>query len=231
MKASVPEIETPTDIAIQGVLYKVAAENNIKYIISGGNFATEGILPKSWHYNAKDVKYLKSIHKRFGTNKLKTFPTFGYQKEMYYKFIKRIKTIYVLNLIPFSKKEAMKVLQEELKWKYYGGKHYESTYTGFLHSYVLPTKFDLDYRLATFSTQICAGEITREEALKELKNKPYDPVKADEERDYVCKKLNISLEEFEEIMNQTPKTFKDYPNNEKMLEFIYGVYRKLYGMN
>jgi len=73
LKASVPEAETPTDIAILAALHKVAAKYNIKYIISGGNFVTEGILPKSWHYDAKDEKYLKSIHKLFGTKNLKHF--------------------------------------------------------------------------------------------------------------------------------------------------------------
>lgn len=57
-KASLPELETPTDVAILGALHQVAAKNRIKYIISGGNFATEGILPKSWHYNAKDGKLI-----------------------------------------------------------------------------------------------------------------------------------------------------------------------------
>ena len=90
LKASVPEIETPTDIAILAVLHQVAAKHNIKYILSGGNFATEGILPKSWHYDAKDVKYLKLIQKQFGSKQLATFPTFGFLKEMYYKFFKGI---------------------------------------------------------------------------------------------------------------------------------------------
>ena len=226
LKASVPEAETPTDIAILAALHKVAAKYNIKYIISGGNFVTEGILPKSWHYDAKDEKYLKSIHKLFGTKKLKTFPTFGFLKEMYYKFIKGIKIIYLLNYIPYSKKEAMKVIEKELDWKYYGGKHYESKYTGFLQSYILPEKFNIDYRLATFSTQICAGEMTREEALTELQNKPYDLEKVYEEKEYVSKKLSISVNEFNEIMKTPKKTHYDYPNNQKILEFIYKIYRK-----
>jgi len=226
LKASVPEAETPTDIAILAALHKVAAKYNIKYIISGGNFVTEGILPKSWHYDAKDEKYLKSIHKLFGTKKLKTFPTFGFLKEMYYKFIKGIKIIYLLNYIPYSKKEAMKVIEKELDWKYYGGKHYESKYTGFLQSYILPEKFNIDYRLATFSTQICAGEMTREEALTELQNKPYDLEKVYEEKEYVSKKLGISVNEFNEIMKTPKKTHYDYPNNQKILEFIYKIYRK-----
>lgn len=226
LKASVPEAETPTDIAILAALHKIAAKYNIKYIISGGNFVTEGILPKSWHYDAKDMKYLKSIHKIFGTKKLETFPTFGFLKEMYYKFFNGIKIIYLLNYVPYSKKEAMQMIEKELDWKYYGGKHYESKYTGFLQSYILPEKFNIDYRLATFSTQICAGEITREEAITELQNKPYDSEKVSEQKEYVSKKLGISVNDFNEIMHSPPKTHYDYPNNQKTLEFIYKIYRK-----
>lgn len=227
LKASVPEIETPTDVAIPAALHKVAAKYNVKYILSGGNFATEGILPKEWHYNAKDVTYLKAIQKQFGTKKLKTFPTFGFLKEIYYKFVKGIRIIYILNYVPYAKKEAVSLLEKELDWKYYGGKHYESKYTGFVQSYILPEKFNIDYRRATFSTQICAGEITREEALAELTKKPYDAIKAEEEKIYLSKKLGISLDEFNEIMALPPKSYKDYPNDKKKLEFIYKMYRKL----
>jgi len=226
LKASVPEAETPTDIAIPAALHRIAAENKIKYIISGGNFATEGILPKYWHYNAKDVKYLKAIQKKFGSRRLKSFPTFGYQNEIYYKYIKGIRFVYLLNYVPFSKKEAMKILENELAWKYYGGKHYESKFTGFIQSYVLPEKFNIDYRRATFSTQICTGEISREEALEILKSKPYDPVIAEQEKEYVAKKLGIQVDEFNRIMKLPPKSYKDYPNDKKLLDFLYNFYWK-----
>jgi N-acetyl sugar amidotransferase len=228
LRASVPEAETPTDIAIQAALHKVAADNAIKYNISGGNNSTEGILPKSWHYNPKDSTYINAIHKQFGTVKLKTFPTFGYRKEIFYKFVKGIKIIYLLNYVNFSKKDAQALLEQDYGWRYYGGKHYESKYTGFLQSYILPEKFNIDYRRATFSSQICTGEITREEALAELTKKPYDPAKVEVEKIYVCKKLGISVNEFNEIMAAPPKTYKDYPNDEKLLEFIYKMYRKFY---
>lgn len=225
LKASIPEIETPTDIAIQGALHKVAAQYGIKYIISGGNFATEGILPKIWHYDAKDLKYLKAIHRLFGKKRLKTFPTFGFMKEMYFKYIKGIRIIYLLNYVPFSKNEAMQLLERELDWKYYGGKHYESKFTGFIQSYILPEKFHIDYRRATFSTQICAGEMTRDEALEELNVLPYKMDSVNIERDYLCKKLDISTREFESIMNDTPKWYYHYPNDKKRLEFIYNAYK------
>lgn len=228
LKASTPEIETPTDMAIPAVLHKLAAKHNVKYIISGGNYATEGILPKSWHYDRKDVKFLKAIQQQFGTKRLKTFPTFGYVKEIYYKFFKGIRFVYILNYVPFSKKEALDLLEKELNWKYYGGKHYESSYTKLVQSYILPEKFNIDYRRSTFSTQICAGEILRDEAIDGLKAKPYVNINIEEEIAYLCKKLEISVEEFNSIMNSPPKSYKDYPNDQRLLEFLYKTYHKLF---
>jgi N-acetyl sugar amidotransferase len=226
-KASIPEMETPTDIAIPAALHKIAAEHGIKYIISGGNFATEGILPKTWHYNAKDVKYLKYILKNFGAKKIKTFPLFGWKEEAYYKIFKGIRMVYMLNYVPFSKAEAMAILENELGWKYYGGKHYESKYTGFVQSYILPEKFNIDYRRATLSTQICAGETTRKLALEELSHKSFNTEKAAEEKAYICKKLGIHINDFNIIMNLPAKIYRDYPNDEKKLDFIYSIYKLL----
>lgn len=228
LKASVPEAETPTDIALLAALHIVAAKYNIKYIISGGNFATEGILPKHWHYDAKDTTYMKYIQKKFGTKKLKRFPFFGFRQEMYYKLVKKIKIKYLLNYIPYSKDDAIKLLEKELDWRYYGGKHYESKYTGFIQSYYLFKKFGIDYRRATLATQICTGVVTRAEALKELEIKPYKEDKAELEKEYIAKKLGISVDEFEKIIISPGKWYSDYPNDEKRLRFIYDMYRKLF---
>lgn len=231
LKASVVEAETPTDIAILGALHRTAAEFNVKYIISGGNFATEGILPHLWHYNAKDTTFLNAIQKQFGTKKLRKFPSFGALDEIYYKFFKGIKMVYLLNYVPFQKKEAMTILEKELSWTYYGGKHYESMFTGFIQSYYLVKKFDLDYRKATLSTQICTGEVSRDEALKQLQSPPYNMEKVVKEIEYISKKLNITTEELNEIINLQGKTYRDYPNNEKMLNLLYSTYKKWFGKN
>lgn len=228
LRASVPEIETPTDIAIPAALHRVAAEHGVRFIIMGGNYATEGILPRAWHYNAKDVRFLRAVHRRFGTRKLRSFPTFGFVKETYYKLVRRIRLVYVLNLVPYSKTEAMRKLQDDLGWEYYGGKHYESKITGFVQSYVLPVKFGIDYRRATLSSQICAGEVTREEALEILERPPFDAARVPAEKLYVAKKFGISPEELEQIMAEPPRTHRDYPNSERFLEVVYDVYRRLF---
>ena len=228
LKSSIVEVAIPTDVAIAGICYKVASEHNIKYILGGGNIQTEGILPALWFYNPKDLKLLKSIQSKFGSETLKNFPSFDYKIEIYYKFIRRIKMVYLLNYMPYSKDKAIEVLENQVGWKNYGGKHHESVYTRFVQSYIQPVKFNVDYRRATLSTQICTKEMTRENALIELKNKPYNKDTLEEDKIYVSKKLGIELSELEKIMKAPPKSYKDYPNDEKKLAFIYKIYKKYF---
>lgn len=228
LKASVVEAETPTDIAIQGALHRIAARHGVQYIISGGNMATEGILPRLWHYNAKDTVYFNAIVRQFGkTGKVKLFPQFGYRTEAYYKIVRGIRTVYLLNYLDFSKKEAVVMLREQMGWKDYGGKHYESRYTRFVQSYLLPVKFGLDYRKATLSTQICTGEVLREAALRVLEHPPYEKLDLPAEKQYISKKLGITPEELDAIIAAPPRRYSDYPNDEKRLDLVYRLYRWL----
>ena len=64
LKASVANSEIPTDHAIIAVLYRIAAAKGIRYILGGGNITTEGVMPTSWMYDAKDLRHLRAIHRR-----------------------------------------------------------------------------------------------------------------------------------------------------------------------
>lgn len=228
LKASVPEAETPTDVAIPAALHSVAARHGIKYILSGGNLATEGILPKSWHYDVKDLKYFNYIHSTFGNRPLKSFPTFGYKKEFFYKVVGGMRMIYPLNYVRFIKDEAIKLLSERFDWRAYGGKHYESTYTRFIQSYYLYEKFKIDYRRATWSTLICAGAMDRFRAVEQLRCLPYNPDEIDQAKYYIAKKLGIDRDELERIMCLPPRWYWDYPNDERKLSVIYDTYRRVF---
>ncbi len=228
LKASVPEAETPTDMAIPAVMHKIASKYGVQFIISGGNMATEGILPASWHYNAKDTRYFKAILKKFGNKRIKSFPLFGFKQEAYFKVIRGIKMVYPLNFIDYDKESAQKILENELDWKYYGGKHRESKYTDFIQSYYLYTKFGIDYRRATLSTQICTGDRSRNDAIEELKTPPFNELHVKNQIKYISKKLGISESQLQEIVGLPPKYYWDYPNDAKKLGFIYDTYRWMY---
>ncbi|MFZ6009546.1 MAG: N-acetyl sugar amidotransferase, partial [Bacteroidota bacterium] len=74
LKASTPDGEIPSDHAIFALLFKVAAQHNIKYILNGNNFSTESVHPKTWSYGHIDWKYIRYVNKAFGTKKLKHYP-------------------------------------------------------------------------------------------------------------------------------------------------------------
>jgi len=214
LKASIANAEIPTDHAIVATLYHVAAKYGIKYIISGGNITTEAIMPDSWMYDAKDWKIIKSIHKKFGTKELKSFPHLTIFDWVHYTFFKQIKYIPILNYIPYIKKDAIELLVKEIGWRNYEGKHHESIYTKFFQNYILPKKFDIDKRRAHLSTLILSGQISREDALKEIQQDSYSDKKSmNDDIEYVIKKLGISREDLKKIMSEPKKTYKDYPND------------------
>lgn len=214
LKASVSDAEIPTDHAIQGVLYKIAAEEGISYILTGGNFVTEGILPVSWTYGVWDWRYIRNVHKRFGVHKLREYPHYSLMDWVYYVMVRKIRNIHLLDYLPYVKKEVIKVLEKDLGWKYYGGKHYESIYTRFFQGFILPRKFNIDKRRAHLSTLIMSGGMTREEALEELNEPPYSESLQEEDKEYVLKKLGLTGKDFTEIMSLPVKNHKDYPTSE-----------------
>ncbi len=210
LKASTPDSEIPTDHAIFSLLYQLADKFKIKYVLPGFNGRTESHLPQSWSQGHYDWKYIKNVHKRFGKLPLLTFPHATFLELAWYRLTQR--WISVLNYVDYVKKDAMMILEKELDWKYYGGKHYESIYTRFYQGYILPKKFGFDKRRTHLSSLICSGQISREEALEELKNETYPLELQKQDREYVIKKLGITEKDFEEIMGLPLKSYWDYPS-------------------
>jgi hypothetical protein len=196
------------------VLYQQAAQRNVRYILFGTNLATEAILPVSWTFGIQDWRYISGVHQQFGSKPLKTYPHVGYWTlNYYYRQIKHIKHVSILDYVDYSKAEAMRVLTDVLGWRPYGGKHFESIYTRFFQGYILPTKFGIDKRRAHFSTLLMSGQMTRDAALDELKQPPYAGYMQEEDMDYILKKFGFSEDEFQRIMALPIKTYHDYPNS------------------
>ena len=227
LKASTPDSEIPTDHAITALLMNTARKKGIKYVISGMNYRTESIMPSRWSYGHSDWKYIKNIQRIFGTRRLKSLPHFSIFYLFYITFIRRIRFVAILNYIDFNKEEVVKVLERDLGWRNYGGKHLESIYTRFFQSYILPYKFQIDKRKAHLSNLINSGQISRNEALSLLEKDEYSEKYLQEDKIYVVKKFGLTLEEFESIMNLPEKTYKDYPNNYFILVKIKNILRFL----
>jgi N-acetyl sugar amidotransferase len=218
LKASTPDGEIPTDHGIFALLWRQAAARRIRYIVSGMNFATEAASVPGWSYGHSDWRYIRAVHRQFGTVRLKTYPRFSLVDLAWFNGVRGIRTVSILNYLDYRKSEAMRVLQDELGWVYYGGKHYESIYTRFWQGYVLPRKFGIDKRVAHFSDLINAGQMTRENALEEIMKEPYPAALAEQDRRYVIKKLALTEDEFERLMALPRRSFRDYPNNFARIE-------------
>ena len=206
LKASVPEAEIPTDVAIHGALFQAAAEEGIQYVINGHSFRTEGVAPIGWTY--MDGRYIQSVQRRFGSTGLQGFPNLTLSKVLYHTFVQRIRGIPVLNYVSYSKEAAREVLRKELGWTYYGGHHFESTYTHFIIACVLWRKFGIDKRKISLSAQVRSGQAGRADALRLLGT----PLDVDEATVVQCiNRLGLTESEFERIMAAPVKSFHDYP--------------------
>lgn len=220
LKSSTPDGEIPTDHAIYALLFREANKRNIKYIISGMNFATESISVPKWAYGHSDWKYIKSVHKKFSQSPLKSYPHYSFFDLFKWTFISKIKVVSILNYVEYNKETTMNILTDKLNWVYYGGKHYESVYTRFFQGYLLPIKFNIDKRRGHLSDLINAKQITRDTALEEMKSNDYTGSLLKQDKEFILKKFKISEEEFNQIELAKPKTFKDYPNSYTLVQNV-----------
>jgi len=234
LRSSTPDSEIPSDHAIAAVLGNLADKLKVKYIISGVNVRTETHVPRAWSQGHFDWRYISSVYRKFGHGKLITFP--HVDLFTYYRRLVTQRRIDILNYLDYDKHKAMKILEKELGWRYYGGKHYESIYTRFYQGYILPVKYGYDKRRAHLSSLVCSNEITREAALVEIEKPSYAPSMQEEDREYVIKKLGLTEESFESILDAEPKSYQDYPSYGQFLEGplvggLYNLARNLYRFN
>jgi N-acetyl sugar amidotransferase len=218
LKASTPDGEVPTDHAIFALLYDLAARNGLKHVITGTNVVSEAILPEKWGYGYFDWRYIKDVHKRFGRSRLSTYPHFSLAKLAYYVFARKVRLVSILNYVDYNKQTAKNLLQGDLGWVYYGGKHYESIYTRFYQAYLLPRKFEIDKRKAHYSNLVLSGQMRRDDALLAMQEPVYPEKLLLEDRDYVNKKLGLKSEELDAIVTAPNKTFADYRTSHKLFE-------------
>jgi len=218
MKASLPWIDNPTDLAIHAILYKIADKEKIKYIFVGNDFRSEGKQPTEWTYS--DFRQLKYINKRFGSISIRSYPTLSFSKLVYLGYMKGIKLIPVFNYLDYQKNNAQQFLKENFDWEYYGGHHHENSFTKFAIAYWLPEKFNIDKRKITLSAQILSGEITREQALEMMKKPAYKIEDIEQDKDYVIKKLGLTHSQFEELWQKPNKSFLDYPSYYPLIKIM-----------
>ena len=226
-KASVLDLDVPADHMIFGALFKTASTFNVKYLLSGNNVWTEHTLPKKWNYNKFDLINLKDIHRSFSTVPLKKLPALGVWHYAYYQLVKNIKSVQLLNLLEYNKGLIKKEIIAQLNWRDYGGKHHESIFTRFYQGYILPNKFHIDKRKAHLSNLIFAGQITKDEATKELEEPTYDFQTQKHDKEYVAKKLGFSLTEFNDILQLPNRRHEEFKTDVASREFYFSIMKSI----
>lgn len=221
-KSQIANMDDPQDIVFFSTLYKFARKHKIKYVLTGSNYSTECCRePEEWGaYPGIDKTLVKDIHHRFGKIPLKTFPIVDvFTYKIYYKYVLGMDVVKPLNLVPYIKKDAEKLLEERFGWQKFVHKHHESRFTRFYEDYWMPRKFGYEKRRAHFSSLILTNQMTRDEALERISKPEMDEQFLIQEFEYVANKLGLSVEELQTIFDGKNKTYRDYKNK----RFLIGL--------
>lgn len=231
MKAGVANLDMPQDNVLFAFLYHNIKKHKIKYFLSGANFSLESILQRGNIHSAYDLTNIKDIHKKHGTkpiDKLVFLSTAEKKKDEYFLGIQSPRP---LNYIDYNRDRAFKELHDFCGFEYYGRKHLENILTAFIQCYWFPKKFGVDKRNSHLSSMIVSGQMTREEALKELEEPLYDEKIMGEYIQCLKQKLHLSDDEFDKIMAAPTHQHTDYKTENIMwlevLSSLKGVYKSL----
>jgi len=213
IQSGVANIEIPTDHVLMATTYEMARKYKIKHIVSGGNWQTEGTMPPSYGYQARDLTHITAIARKFNYGKvLLQLPTISLPQYLRYRFLERIKVVNLLDYYNYNREQAQQILEEKYKWKRYGEKHGESVFTKWFQDFYLPQAHNLDKRRPHFSSLIHSGQLTREQASNLLEYKLIWPPSP-----------------FPDIKYFVSHPYTEYPTNERwwnLLSSIYGHFKK-----
>ena len=227
LKASVANISAPQDNILFAFLYSCMKKYHIRYFLSGSNFALECILQIGGSHNSLDLANILDINRKFGTEPVDKLKFLSSTRKVVDRLLYGIKTYKPLNLIDYNRDRAFCELADFCGFEYYGRKHLENILTAFLQLYWMPKKFGVDKRTSHLSSMIVSGQMTREQALKEYAEALYDEKLMEEYISFIREKLNISKEEFQEIMDAPPRLHTEFKTSGGVYKVLYGIRDRL----
>lgn len=230
-RTGLESLDVPQDHAFIALIDKLSMKLGVKYILNGYNITTEAIAdPASWNRGGGptgDGTYLKDVIKKYSAISIKNYEfTSGFKHKFWIPYIKGIKTLKPLNLIPFTKQEMIDTLSREYGYIPYGQKHFEDLFTKFLEGYWVPTRFGHDIRRVWLSTLVITGQITRDEALRELEQPPLSEQESKELFSEVAKRLGITEKKLMSY-HEMPECTEKFKSQEKLYNLGIKVYEKL----
>ena len=224
-------LDAPQDHAFISLIDKFSANLGVKYILNGYNICTEIVAdPVSWERGSGptgDGTYIKDVVKKYSSIPIKNYTyTSGFKHKFVNPYLKGIKTVKPLNLVEFTRKSMVEVLQKEYGYVPYGQKHFEDLITKFLEGWWQPTRFGHDIRRAQLSSLVVTGQMTRDEALNILEQPPLREEEAKELFSEVARRLEISEEELIKF-HEMPECTEKFKSQEKLYNFGIRLYEKL----
>lgn len=226
LRSGTPDLEAPTDLFINYMMRRVAKKFGIKYIFSGTNPQTEGVMGSNWSYGQRDPIYLGGLFRQFIGKAPRRLPFKNWYVAIFEQLGSDINIVRPLKFVPYGKKIAVTRCQNEVGWIEYERKHGESFITKFYQSYFLPRRFGFDKRNAHYSALILNGDISRDEALHSLESSQLTTVELEAEIDFFVRKLQISREEFDRFMKSPLKFHEDYRTLKDTVLFRLGKFLK-----
>lgn len=214
LRSGISNQDVPQDHIFFASLYHFAISHDIRFILSGGNIASEGIMAETWHEgSAMDSINLKAIHRKFGQRPLRSYRTISFwQYYVLYPLVRKMRTVRPLNYMPYDKAKAAAELREVIGWRDYGRKHGESLFTKVFQNDYLVRKYGYDKRKPHLSSLIASGQLSRAEALEQLSRPLYEPEELEIDLDYFCKKLRITRADYEGFVTGPKSSYYDFPN-------------------
>lgn len=217
MRAGVPNIAVPQDNVLFAFLYEQMRNYKIKHFLAGGNFALECILQRGNTYKASDAVNIRAIHKQFGTKAIDKLKLLSTEQRLKDTKLLGLKTWYPLDYVDYKRDKVFSELAEFCGFEYYGRKHLENILTAFIQLYWFPKKFNVDKRSSHLSSMIISGQMTRDEALKELEEPLYDETMMREYIAIIKENLGLSDHEFDEIMAAPTHRHEEYLTEDRTI--------------
>lgn len=221
-RTGLENLDAPQDHAFIALIDKYSKKLGVKYILNGYNISTEIIAdPASWSdgYQTGDHKFMKDVVKKYCRIPIKNYTyTTGFRHKFVNPYIKHIKTVKPLNLVPITRQQMIETLGKEYGYEPYGQKHFEDLITKFLEGYWVPTKFGHDIRRAQLSSLVVTGQMTRDKALKILEQPPLSDKESKKLFKEVADKLGISESELQEFYD-LPKCTVKFKNQNRLYNF------------
>lgn len=232
LKASTPDLNLGTDIGIASAIFGVANKEDVKYIMIGQSFRTEGIKPLSWAYF--DGDYLKKVHYIYSDLPLRKWTpndpgfNFGVKELAYYTMYKGIRTFTPMYYSDYHRPTAEKIITEELDWVYPGAHYFDDLYHSLI-KYIHRIKFGIDMNMNSDSALVRSGQLDREVALSRAHG--IYSIEDPKVIQLCIKRLGLTQEEFDSYMALPCKDFHDMPTSYPLIKLAKPIVWAMSQMN